>query len=188
MAHGTFKPCPGCKQEQGYRGTNDVCDDCQALLRVGRAVTQEQEAQAEKGVLFRLTEEWPTFYIPSGEPETGAKLRRAFEKLARTGLRAARSKSDPYMKGVEPLPPTSDLCHYFSTYDPRASLWTGTRRLAEAITELDLQVRKALSRAREIGEEDGKNFIMQIAQGKLSMNDLTEATIEAGYRNRKPTR
>jgi hypothetical protein len=184
MAHGTFKPCPGCREEKGYRGVNDVCSDCQALLRLGRAVKQEDEAKAEAGKLFRLTEEWPSFYIPSGDPSTGRKLRKAFEVLARASLKAVRSRKDPYTKDVESLPPTSNLCHYFSTHDPRATVWTGTARLAAAIVDLDDQVRKALALSREIGEQEGSNLLMQIAQGKLSVNDLTEASIEAGQRKR----
>lgn len=185
MAFGTYKPCHGCGQKDRYRAVNEVCNDCKAALRAGRAVVQETETQAEKGLLFRLTQEWPGFYIPSGHAETGQNLRRAFEKLARAALRAVRSKKDPYSQGVESLPPTSDLCHYFSTHDPKATLWTGTRRVADAITELDLHVRKSLAIAREIGERDGSDFIMQIARGKLSINDLNEATIEAGRRNGK---
>lgn len=61
-------------------------------------------------------------------------------------------------------------------------MWTGTARLGDAITVLDLQVRKALALSREIGEQDGSNLLLQIAQGKLSVNDLTEASIEAGRR------
>lgn len=182
MAHGTFKPCPGCHEEKGYRGVNDVCSDCQSALRAGRAVKQEDQAKAEARKLFRLTEEWPSFYIPSGDPTTGRKLRKAFEELARAAMKPVRSRKEPYTKDVQSLPPTSDLCHYFSTHDPRATVWTGTARLAGAIVDLDDQVRKALALSREIGEQDGSNFIMQIAKGKLSMNDLTEATIEAGRR------
>jgi hypothetical protein len=183
MAFGTRKPCHGCGQEV-WRAATEVCDECKALLRAGRGVTQEDQVQASKGPLFRLTEEWPGFYIPSGEPGDGRRLRKAFEVLARTALRAVRSKKQPYGEGVESLPPTGDLVHYFSTYDPKASLWTGTRRLADAIVELDIQVRKALELSRTIGEKDGSNLLMQIAQGKLSVNDLTDASIEAGRRRR----
>lgn len=183
MAFGTYKPCHGCGKE-GYRATNEVCSDCKALLRVGQAVKQEDQEKAEVGKLFRLTEEWPSFYIPSGDPTAGRALRRAFETLARSALKRVRSKVDPYTDGVEALPPTSDLCHYFSTYDPKATVWTGTARLGAALTELDLQVRKALALVKEIGEKDGSNLLLQIAQGNISVNDLTEASIEAGRRRR----
>jgi hypothetical protein len=179
MAFGTHKPCHGCGQE-GYRAVDEVCSECKALLRVGRAVKQEDEAKAEARKLFRLTQEWPGFYIPSGDQAAGRNLRKAFEELARAALRPVRSRKDPYTEDVQSLPPTSDLCHYFSTHDPKATVWTGTARLAGAITDLDDQVRKALALSRQIGEQEGSNLLLQIAQGKLSVNDLTKASIEAG--------
>ena len=183
MAFGTNKPCHGCGRE-GYRAVDEVCSECKALLRVGSAVKQEDQAKAETGKLFRLTEEWPSFYIPSEDPQSGRALRKAFETLARATLKPLRSKRDPYTSEVESLPPTSELVHYFSTYDPKSTIWTGTGRLAAAITDLDLQVRKALELCKEIGEKDGSNLLRQIAQGKLSVNELTEASIEAGRRRR----
>jgi hypothetical protein len=183
MAHGTFKPCHGCGEE-GYRAVDEVCKKCRGLLRAARAIQQDEEAKAEAGKLYRLTHEWPAFYIPSNDPETGLQLRQAFERLAHSVLRPVRSKKDPYDPDVLELPPKGDLVNYFSTFDPKATVWTGTARTARALVNLDSQVRKALSLSREIGEQEGSNLLMQIAQGKISVNELTEASIEAG-RHRK---
>lgn len=185
MAFGTYKPCHGCGQGHRYRAVSEVCGDCKAALRAGRAVTNEAQASDEKGVLFRLTKEWPSFYIPSSDPETGRKLREAFEKLARASLKAVRSKKDPYSQGVEALPPEGDTVRYFSTHDAKATLWTGPRRVAAAITELDLAVRKALMLSREIGEEEGSDLLRQIAGGKLSIGELNDLSVEAGRRKRE---
>lgn len=180
MAFGTFKPCPGCGSTR-YRLVKDVCDDCKATLRVGRTVTQEEQTKAEAVKLYRLTKEWPSFYAPNG----GDELRHAFEALARVVMRPVRSKKDPLDQDVEELPPTCDLVHYFSTNPEGSSVWTSSRRVAAAITKLDLAVRKALAACKELGEQDGSNLLLQIASGKISVNDLTEASIEAGRREKR---
>jgi len=85
--------------------------------------------------------------------------------------------------GVEPLPPASNSVHY-SSWDAGASLWTGSRRLADALTAMDTAIRAAILEAYHNGKEEGSDLLMQLAGGQVSVNDLTEAQIEAGRTKR----
>ena len=164
---------------------NTVCKKCDGALRAGYAISQAEEAKANKTTLFRLTSGWPGFYLPSDDRKVSDNLSEAFHKLSRVALRSVPSKKDPYDKDVLQLPPQGSAVHYQCTYDSHASIWAGTKRLADAITLLDLCVRRAIAEALKVGEETGSNLLFQLAEGKISINQLSEAHIEAGRRRRE---
>lgn len=175
----TKKPCHGCGQA-AWRNVDEVCSDCKDILRVGRAVKLKSGVGVEKGKMFRLTKDWPTIYAPTGDPDTTKNLKKAFEELARASLKPVLSGKKPYDKDVAELPPSGGLVTYFSTFDEAATVWTGTKRVVDAISKLDLSLRKALLVVHKDGERKGSDLLMQLASGKISISELTEATIEAG--------
>ncbi len=169
---GTKKLCHGCGKSV-LRPVNSVCKECRALLRAGAAAAQPEKGPAR---LFRLTEEWPSFY----SPETSTKgLTDAMGRLARAVMR--RDGADPYGKSVSELPPSGGKVTYFSTYDEKASAWRGTARTTNALIWLDDEIRKALSEAFHAGKKDGQNLLMSIARGEVSINELTRASIEGSH-------
>lgn len=183
MAFGTYHPCHGCGKTV-RRPVEKVCAECEAILRSGRAQKESDDRKSDKGRIFRLTREWPMIYAPTGNPDTTKNLLRAFETLSRACLKPSKSKITPYDKDVAELPPKGGIVTYFSTFDPDATLWAGTQRVADAITKLDLAVRRTIQEVYKAGEESGSNMLMQLAGGKVSIAELTDAQIEAGRRKR----
>jgi hypothetical protein len=183
MAHGTFKPCPGCG-ESGYRSVNKVCKACEGLINAGKAVKAEEEAKAEKGKVFRLSKEWPGIYNPGSTAENRRAIEKAWEDLARAAMKPIKTTRRAYDEGITPLPPASRSVHYCS-FEEGASLWTGSQRLADSITKLDQVVRDAILEAYHEGKIEGSNMLMALAKGEVSIADLTEAQIEAGRRKRR---
>lgn len=173
----TWKECPGCG-EKGRRTRDKVCSACERLLAIGRAVKDEDLKKADKGATFRLSASWPSIYSPGGDPGDRS-LEKAFQEVAQAALKRLKSKVDPYQKDGEALPPASNSVHY-NSHDIGASLWTGSRRLADALTALDTAVRQAILDAYKSGEEAGADLLLRLAGGHVSVNDLTEAQIEAG--------
>jgi hypothetical protein len=187
MAHGTFKPCPGCGEES-YRSVNKVCHACEGLINAGRAVEAEKSAKVEKGrgkgKVYRLSKKWPGIYNPGSSAENRRTLEKALEELARAALKPLKSTRYAYDDGIAALPPASNSVHYCS-YEEGASLWTCTQRLADSITKLDQAVRDAVLEAYEEGKTEGSNMLMALAKGEVSISELTEAQIEAGRRKKR---
>lgn len=184
---GTYKPCPGCR-EKGYRRADSVCDPCKELLRLGLGVKAEAESKTEPSILYRLPSEWPNIYYPSdsdSEPDLHGKLHTAFLALAQAALRRAKTQIKPYDEKVQELPPEGGNVRYFSTYDERASVWTGSARIAAAITKLDTVVRAAVLDAYRTGERSGQNLLKQIASGTVTIAELNEAHIQSGRGKRR---
>lgn len=183
MGHGTYKPCHGCGGTR-WRYADRLCDDCAKLLSLGRAVKMDDDHKAESsdGALFRLVPDWPHFYVQ--DDAIRRELVEAFQALARRVLRPSKSHRDAYAVGVSPLPSETRGRTYFTTFYEKALVYKGPAATGKAIDRLDLAVRAALRSQKESGEREGKDWIMQIASGKMSMSELNEATIEAGRRNR----
>lgn len=184
MAFGTFKPCPGCRGTD-YRSPRDVCDKCKKALAIGYAHMEQVEVDGkrEPKKLFRL-EDWPTFHCV-GDKFAQEDLLEAFRHLARKVLRRSMKNVKPYDESVTPLPTEKMGRTYFSTYNEAAVVYEGTETVAHAIDRLDMAVREAVRVANDLGEEDGKNFIRQVIAGKVTMEDITEQTIEASKARRK---
>jgi hypothetical protein len=187
MSRGTFKPCPGCRGTR-HRGAGDVCDDCKKALAIGYAHLEQTaiDGKKEPKKLFRLTADWPTFVCVM-DPFAQNDLRDAFKRLARQVFRRSMKNVAPYDDAVIQFPKEKHDIHrsYFSTYDEEAVVYEGTESMAHAIDRLDTAVRAALRTASDKGEESGREFIRQVVQGKVTMADITEETIEASKARRK---
>jgi len=164
---------------------DNVCKQCQEAIQLGRAIQAEQDRKEDKQNLYRLGGEWPSIYRPMREsikPEED-ELCLAFLNLAKTAMRPAKTKVKPFDESTQALPPAGRQVHYCS-YDERATLFTGPKRLAEAITRLDAAVRKSLLDSYHEGKIEGSNLLTQLAQGNVSIAELTDAQIEAGRRRK----
>ncbi len=158
---------------------NTLCEPCQGLLRAGKALKRATEVEAEKKTMFRLAGEWLPIYIPSSDTGVSRRLEQALAEVARVALKPLKSKKDPYSKGVLELPPQNGRT-FSNSYTKTATLWTGTKRAANALIKLDERIREAVGHAYKEGKRDGSNFLMQIAKGEVSIRDLSDAHIEAG--------
>jgi len=170
MAFGTWKPCHGCGEKTGWRPVNTLCGPCKTALQAGRGMKASEEDRAEKVKIYRLTPEWPGIYSPGRE---GRDMELAFAEVARTGMRRARSRQDPYDKTMLELPPSGRGVNYFSTHDKRAPLWVGTKRFASALTRLDRVVRETVSKVYKTGKEEGSDLLMQLARGEISVDQIS---------------
>lgn len=179
MGFGTYKPCHGCGGTL-WKPVSTLCEECQGLLRAGKAVMQEKEAKAEKGCVFRLPGEWPPFYIPSGDNAVSLRLGKALGTLARRTLKALKSSKDPYAKGVVEVPPQGGSS-YSNSNSRTTTLWAGPKGAGAALVSLDEAMREALLHSYHAGKGDGQNFLMQIAKGEISIRDLNEAHIEGNH-------
>ncbi len=177
MAFGTYKPCHGCGSI-GWKPVNTVCDECQGLLRAGKALMAKN---VDKGFAFRLNGEWPPIYIPSTDTGVTARLGKAMSDVAREVLKPMKTTKDPHEPGTVEVPETGGRT-YSNSNQRTASLWTGTKKAVKALNVLDTCVREAVRHAHKEGQTDGQNFLKQIASGEVSIQDLNEAHIEAGRR------
>lgn len=174
----TRKPCPGCRKEAD-RPVGGVCRECEDFLRAGRASAEAASRKREKTSYYRLSRDWPHIFHLNGAAIKN--LPHALQDLARAVMSPATKTVTPYDEKVLELPRSGEGITYFTTYDRDATVWSCSKRVAEAIEKMDLALREALRLAYEDGKREGSSFLMQLARGNISVNQLTQQAIDSRY-------
>lgn len=162
------KPCPSCKTTEYPRAADGICSECERKIRFAEKKYAEDQADADmidvntKEVYYAL----PGYYglshasLPS---KLHDQLKRAMHAMI-----MATSRSGGNVKGMC-VPEWPRTCE--KSYD-----WRTDRRMkratAEAINELDKAFREVLKAVADDAYENGRNLLMQIASGSISMEEL----------------
>lgn len=170
------KPCPACKSVEFPRHADGICSECERLIKFAKKKYAEDQADADmidvetKEVFYAL----PGYYglahasIPSKYHD---QLKKAIH-----GLIMATSHSGGYQGGLRvPEWPKGQEGH--GVHD-----WRLDRRMkrttAEAVNAVDKAIREVLKFVDADAYENGRNLLMQIASGSISMEELNDKHTE----------
>lgn len=165
MGHSNKKPCPACKEFKYGRLTDDICEQCKALIKKARAMDDEIRKQSLSGDCVVSFGEYSHYneyvYLRSHD---GQKIRDAFHAIVKAVAAGKSIKS----YNADALPMMGKCDSYSRLY---AILPVD---LANALADFY----KLLSPAFELeylqGKSDGRNLLMQLAQGEIAPNDFLE--------------
>ena len=186
----TRKPCPGCGQVKRYRPAAEVCAECKEDLGLARTVHDRRlrEASGESGKrAFRVAEpgwahSYPYVYCGQGGSDAGERFRRAFDVLV-TALAEPTVLGDvPELideEGVTHLDRGVErLVEGDRSYD-QGELVLLPEAVGPALRELYAAVQGVAAEALENGCEEGRQLLVGLATGRLSVGDFNEETQQA---------
>ncbi len=187
---GTRKPCPGCGQVKSYRPAAEVCGECRQDLELARAVhgRRLREASGENGKrAFRIAEPgwahfYPYVYCGQGGGDAGGRFRDAFDALV-TALaepitwddlpeRIDEDGTEHLDKGIERLVGGDrDYEQHEPALLPQAA--------GLALRELYAAVQAVSAEALENGRGEGRQLLVGLATGRLSVGEFNKKTTDA---------
>ncbi len=177
------KPCPGCKLTMHHRpSVDDVCVQCQERLKT--AVEIEEFKAANKGagnVVVQTVERHYALpnlhhYCQDLGSENSTKLTEAFHELITINIE--QKLADNYAKKPDLFVPP---------YEKNERLdWAITavmpKRQAVAINALWKAICEVLGNVSEQAHDRGRNLLLGVATGDITVNALNEATSRKGKR------
>ena len=166
MKRGTYKPCPGCG-ENNYRPTDDVCSTCRRTLDRARDFSDLQKSLPDGIVIVEYAPRayWNEHIYTNGDMDKrlGSKIMEKFFDLA-----------------VACSTPTNN---HNAEFELLGKMSSGSREWAQMQRAVAVQIRdlykliqQALKNQYEAGKQDGHNLLMRLAQGDLSANEWLEKT------------
>lgn len=175
----TRKPCPGCGRADGwpYRNADHVCRFCRTLLLEAiKARLQRPETEEELVVVSERA--WETRYM-EGEycsasiNEEGTPRKRLEVAMHRLSLEVSQEA------------PGEDCGDHRYLYKREQLLspmsWKAVRRIRKAVAgilaDLDLAVRDSLTECSRLAELKGQNVLLQLAAGRMSVDDLNKDNV-----------
>lgn len=168
------KPCPGCQGTDSIRKSADtVCNDCARLLQLAKDRLAEDAAR-DTGEITVLTKEryyaLPACYPAEGsiEHDNHDRLKKALHSLIWSLSRPCREHSNEEHLEV---PTWTDSSRDWGIYR------TMRRDQAEMIVALDAAIRAAVDDVSASAYEKGRNLLMSIAEGRVSMDEMNERSI-----------
>ncbi len=178
------KPCPGCKLTMYHRpSVDDVCVQCAKRLKT--AVEIEEFKAANKGsgnVVVQTVERdyaLPNLhhYCQDLRSESAAEIKHAFHELIM--INVEQHLTDNYAKKPDMFVPPP--------IEQNARLdWAITavmpKRQAVAINALWKAVCQVLGNVSEQAHDRGRNLLLGVATGDITVNALNEATSRKGKR------
>jgi hypothetical protein len=175
----TKKPCPGCGEVHPYRSANSVCTPCAEKLKnydkLDALIKAEHGKQTD--IYFVPDDDWPWI------PMKGCNFdgRRDFGKLLSRLVKAAGKKlstgdgqsstSYCYFKGVEreSIPKRTSCDEH--VWRSHVSL---PKRFAVIVQELHDALCRAFKAEYAAGVSDGKNLLLGLQTGEVSLEDFWE--------------
>lgn len=194
----TRKPCPGCgktSDEYGgipFRETGSVCEGCKRKLREADEYRELQKNKKEKMMLVAATERgishyWPSYYglgpmNHSGYDHARDNLRDAMRLLTLELIEPALESIYNYSERTEAPRVYRDI-RLSKCKRGCGDHWDGRELYFihpmqhQRINELDHAICDAIRAAYFSGKADGQNFLMNIASGEISMQEMNKASI-----------
>ena len=174
----THDPWPCCgtvaRQEHG-RPKGGICDDCQRLVRLGKATLTRQDKAGERTCRWaERSHDWAQYYgdYEFTKHDTGEELARAMYELANTLTTPLEQNAPWRSEGIEKLldcegSPTRYDEYVLVSVDPA---------VRDRLNVLDAKLRRALESAHQAGKNEGQSILRQLASGDMSVNDFTKRT------------
>ena len=187
----TTTPCPGCGDVDSGRPANKVCSGCTRLLAEARAVLEAADAERRNGYELYRHDGHPGFYgkeayraLPYHPTRHSQALRVALDDLVDVvadqqtipvvGEWGHQLGEDHNNHGDPILYVRPDGRHKGGDGQP----WRRRARLhpeqAIAINRLDDEIRIAITMAYRAGLSEGRDFLRQTVEGKISIRDFNE--------------
>jgi hypothetical protein len=174
MAHIT-KPCPECGGTESVRDTStSICQQCKNLIAFAKQRQKDDAKKNGEEVLVRTKEKsyaLPSYYVTVGESPHHSIRDRLQKALHAVIMAQARPAQYPYeAKDATDVPtiPKGDRSHDWVTYVYMR------RDQALAMIELEEAMREYITTGAAASYENGRNLLLSIAGGKISMNELNE--------------
>jgi hypothetical protein len=169
------KPCPSCKGTTYPRDVDGVCSECERLIRYAKRKHAEEQADADMIDVETKEVHYAIPYYGTAHASVPSNVRdpltKAMHALIMTTSHSGGSQGGPlvpeYPKGKEHYG-----IHEWKTYRRMK------RTTAEAVNALDKALRDVLEFVDADAYENGRNLLMQIASGSISMNELNEKHTE----------
>lgn len=188
MAHVT-KPCPACKTTEHFRDSaTDICRHCKKELEFARKCRERDATiEAEKGDVEAVTVN--SYYGIGGyyhHPQ-GSLPHVAQERLQKAIFRimlilGCNRIDDHYhlgdLKKRLTVPKMNEKKE--RAWEYFRSTQTMQKTHAEAFNELEESIREAIKAMADEAYENGRNLLLSIAGGHVSMNELNEKHTKKG--------
>lgn len=196
----TYDPCPGCKREE-HRPKDELCLACRHELERARELLKDFERKRATGaaVPFILRERVSYYNLGPSRHGFGDRLRDAVRVLlARVTTPASdetprKDPSKPIERRKTWSPSGREIevdyeeWPFFLASDEGISRTyesAGERALVladpitrEAVSELDLAIRETVAEAYKAGKEDGRNILLGLASGDVTIDEFDSATL-----------
>lgn len=173
---GSKKPCPGCGQVDPYRKIDEVCRDCKRNLRevawLRKALEEANAGRlvAKLGAKSHWNRYFTVRYPRRGNYEIGSALQRAIYHTCLAGSVPSGSDRDsPYLMKKEREHFATDGSHIYRAV---------TQEFFDAVQVLMDTIDEALSQSFAAGQEDGQRFLLDLAEGNVSINKYEDRLVK----------
>lgn len=182
----TYEPCHCCGGTLHQRPKDSICSDCKKLVADAQAMRDAVDAQAASGEAMPFYTHERDYALPH-IPNVGSNdgLKQAFHKLSE--LVSTPTTERPPMvrdpgKFARPTDKiTEDKWFLWASNNLRSHDWTCQRTfnpaVADAIRTLFLATRDATDKAYKEGHRDGRDLLMQLAAGEITMDKLNDTAL-----------
>jgi len=183
---GTRKPCHGCGGTE-WRRVDEICSSCKSLLRDGELYRELEKKHAESHEYLRveIPDNWckPVYYSIRhwnglGENEVGSLLKELAALLVECPVKMHRWWNDNGTE-YESLDCSVKKLVMFKRKQ-RFERWEHSRTvymrrdMAIILHKLHLAIEKTMAEMCRRGEAYGKNMLVQLAKGELSVKEYNE--------------
>ncbi len=171
------KPCPACKGTEYPRSADGICSECERIIRWAK-MRQEDDAKKNGEEISVMTKEvhyaLPRYFAGHGRVPHAIeeKLSRALHVLIMTMARKGGSHNASLQ--VPEWPKGRD-----GSWEWKVPMIM-RKDQAEAINALDKAFREFIASLSDESYEEGRNLLLSIAAGKLSMDELNNEHTKKG--------
>lgn len=168
------KPCPACKSTEYPRDKDGICSECERIIAWAK-MRQADDAKKNGEEISVMTKErhyaLPRYNYEHGhiKGDTEEKVSKALHTLLMTMMRRGGDHNiDLYVPAA--------IKKSYSPYEWRIPMII-RKDQAEAVNALDDAFREFVAAVSQAGYEEGRNLLLSIAGGKISMDELNNEHI-----------
>jgi hypothetical protein len=170
---GSSKPCPGCGEINSSRKSTEVCRDCREKLDLYGELNKEFEKTTLDKITFKIGEQahwnryFPVNYPRYEDRAIGQNLRDVIFNVCIAGsIRVSRDGwgNAPHIMSSK-------------THHGGAVLRASSQEFFDSIQNLMEVVQRAVDLSYEAGRQDGQRFLVDIAEGKKSIQDYNDSLV-----------
>jgi hypothetical protein len=159
----TKKPCPACKNVEPSRGADEICYRCEDLLKTARLLSEQQEREFPA---VRLVPEQPHWLPRIWRSEADREAQEAFLAVCRMiGKHLPKQHAKPLISKQE------------SSWSSDTNIYAFQEGIPEMLDRLYNALTKIPDAAYREGKRDGRNLLVRIAEGELSIEDINKVTM-----------
>jgi len=188
----TRKPCHGCGKAEGWHPTGELCNKCKSKMQIADdyIAFQEKLKKDPKIIAANVPDSWcsPSFYVKRSEARKNADsetIGKIFKELVYavslssiptysfevwqgkyTGQKSKYNNEKAEIKMIN-----QGKNYNYGNYDFSKTVFLD-KIVAEIIERLFAEVKKELLKRETAGFEYGKNLLMQLNDGKITLKEF----------------